>query len=68
MSAFKQWLTSYLNLKILHTDNFGEFKNKVMKNYWKENNIDYIIKVPYNAQHHGAVEAFNKTIQVFYIS
>ena len=26
LSAFKQWLTSYLNPKILHTDNGGEFK------------------------------------------
>ena len=31
LSAFKQWLTSYLNPKILHTDNGEEFKNKVME-------------------------------------
>ena len=42
MRTFKQWLTSYLNTKNLHTDNFGEFRNKVMENYLKENNIDHI--------------------------
>ena len=31
LSAFKQWLTSYLNPKNLHTDNGGEFKNKMME-------------------------------------
>ena len=31
LSAFKQWLTSYLKSKILHTNNGGEFRNKEMK-------------------------------------
>ena len=48
MSAFKQWLTSYLKQKILHLDNGEEFRNKVMENYLKENNVDHIIKGPYN--------------------
>ena len=37
LSAFKQWLTSYWKPKILHTDNGGEFSDKVI-----ENNIDHI--------------------------
>ena len=41
VNAFKQWLTSYLKPKILNTDNGREFKNKVIENYLKENNIDY---------------------------
>ena len=59
-------MTSYLKPKILHTDNDGEFKNKVMENYLKENNIDHITGCPYNPQHQGAVEVFNKTIQDFF--
>ena len=69
LSASKQWLTSYLKPKILHTDNSGEFRNKVMEIYLKENNIDPITGGLYNPQHQGSVEAFNKTIRdFFYIS
>ena len=39
-----------------------------MEIYLKENNIDHIIKGPYNSQHQGSVEAFNKTIKDFLIS
>ena len=35
-----------------------------MDNYLK-NNIDHITGGPYNQQHQGAVEMFNKTIQNF---
>ena len=31
LSFIKQWLTSYFKPKMLHTDNGGEFRNKVMK-------------------------------------
>ena len=68
LSAFKQWLTFYLKSKNLHTDNCGEFKNKVMENYLKESNIYHITGGPYNPQHQGAVEALNKTIKNFLIS
>ena len=34
----------------------------------KENNIDHITGGPYNPQHQGAVEVFNKTIQDILIS
>ena len=64
LSAFKQWFTSYL----LHLDNGEEFRNKVMENYLKENNIDHIIEGPYNSHHQGAVEALNKTFKIFDIS
>ena len=39
-----------------------------MENYLIENNIDHIIGGPYNSQHQGAVEAFNKNIKTFDIS
>ena len=40
-----------LKIKNLHLDNGEEFRNKVMENYLKENNIDHIIEGPYNSQH-----------------
>ena len=52
----------------LHFDNGEEFRNKVMENYLKENNIDHIIEGPYNSQNQGAVDAFNKTFKIFNIS
>ena len=51
MSAFKQWLASYLKQKTLHLDNGWKFRNKVMENYLKENNVDHIIECHYNSQH-----------------
>ena len=53
--------------KNLHLDNDEEFRNKVMENYLKKY-IDHIIEGPYNSQHQGAVEAFNKTFKIFDIS
>ena len=61
-------MTSYLKQKTLHLDNGEEFRNKVMENYLKVNNIDHIIEGTYNSQHQGAVEAFNKTFKIFDIS
>ena len=57
-----------LKPKILHLDNGWKFRNKVIKNYLNENNIDNIIEVPYNSQYQGAVEEFNKTIKIFDIN
>ena len=54
--------------KNLHLDNGEEFRNKVMENYLKENNIDHIIEGSYNSQHQGAVETLNKTFKIFDIS
>ena len=46
LSVFKQRFTSYLKPKILQTDNGGEFWNKVMEKYLKENNFDHTIEGP----------------------
>ena len=54
--------------KNLHLDHGWKFRNKVMDNNLKENNIDHIIGCPYNSQHQGAVEALNKNIKIFDIS
>ena len=55
----------HLILFYLHTGNGGEFKNKMMENYLKENNIDHITIGLYNPKHQEAVEVFYKTIQDF---
>ena len=54
--------------KNLYLDNGEEFRNKLIENYLKENNIDHIIEGPYNSQLQGAVEALNKTFKIFDIS
>ena len=68
MSASKQRLTSYLKPKMLHLDNGWKFRNKMIQDCLKENNIDYIIEGPYNSQNQGADESFNKAIKIFDIS
>ena len=68
MGTFKQWLTSYLKQKKLYLDHGWKFRNKVMENYLKENNIDHITGGPYYPQHQGAVNALNKNIKIFDIS
>ena len=68
LSVSKQILTSYLKPKMLHLDIGWKFRNKVIQNCLKENNIDYIIEGHYNSQHQGAVESFNKAIKIFDIS
>ena len=50
---------------ILQTDNGADFKNKTMKQFCQENNIQQVYVVPYNPQHQGAIEAFNRTVQEF---
>ena len=68
LSVSKQRLTSSLKLKMLHLDNGWKFRNKVIQNCLKENNIVYMIEGPYNSQHQGAAESFNKAIKIFDIS
>ena len=50
---------------ILHTDNGAEFKNKIINKLFSERNVQQIYGVPYNPQHQGSVEAFNRNIQDF---
>ena len=61
-------MTSYLKQNILHLDNGWKFRNKVMQNCLKENNVDHIIEDTYNSQHQRDIEAFNKTFKIFDIS
>ena len=51
---------------ILQTDNGTEFKNSITNQFWFERSIQHIFRTPYNSQHQGAVEAFNRTVQNFF--
>ena len=54
--------------KILQSDNWGEFKNSLLEQYWSKVNVRQIFGSPYHPQSQGSVEAFNRTIQDFLIS
>ena len=64
LRAFKRWIRAHYIPTILQTDNGTEFK-KTMNQFYQENNIQQVYGVPYNPQHQGAVEAFNRTVQDF---
>ena len=51
--------------KILQTDNGKEFVNDKLKSFLDKQSIKHITGAPYHPQSQGAVEAFNKTIQIF---
>ena len=63
--AFKKWVTTHNVPLSLQTDNGTEFKNSVLKEFCKQKKIKQIFGTPYNPQHQGAVEAFNRTVQDF---
>ena len=65
LRAFKKWITTHNTPMILQTDNGAEFKNKIISQFCSERNVQQIYGVPYNPQHQGAVEAFNRTVQDF---
>ena len=68
MNAFKRWITSYLKSIILHLDNGWKFRNKVMENYLKENNIDLIKGGPYYPQIKKPLKRLIKLFKIFMIS
>ena len=45
------------------SDNGREFKNNLIENYLKENNIKFIHWAPYNPHSQGVVERFHQTIK-----
>ena len=48
--------------KLLHTDNGGEFRNKILGDICKEKGIKQIHGAPYHCQSQGLVERFNRTL------
>ena len=65
LGAFKKCITTHNVPTTLQTDNGTEFKNSIMNQFWFERHIQHILGTPYNPQHQGAVEAFNRTVQDF---
>ena len=51
----------------IYTDNGAEFKNKLIKSYWEGKGINFVNGTPGHPQSQGAIEAFNKTVQIFII-
>ena len=68
LRAFKKCVTTHNIPYWLQTDNGREFKNDILEKFCESKGIAWIYGVPYNPQHQGAVEAFNKTVQNFLTS
>ena len=49
----------------MHTDNGAEFKNKIIKSYWEGKGIYFVNGTPGHPQSLDAIEAFDKTVQIF---
>ena len=52
-------------LKILQVDNGTEFKNSLLDNYCKSNNIKLMLFTPYHPQTNSGCEAVNKEIRKY---
>lgn len=50
-------------IKVLRTDNGGEYVNGVFMEYLKKNGIKHELTVPYNPEQNGAAERVNRTIK-----
>ena len=68
LRAFKKCVTTHNIPDWLQTDNGREFKNNILEKICESKGIARIYGVPYNPQHQGAVEAFNRTVQNFLTS
>ena len=66
--VFKNLETFFENFgkpKILQVDNGREFKNQILINYCKENNVRLVHSSPYHPQTNGVVEVTHKEIQKY---
>ena len=64
---FKEFHTYVVNItgkpvKILRSDNGGEYTSKEFESYLKENGITHQLSVPYNPAQNGVAERMNRTI------
>ena len=64
---FKEFHTYVVNItgkpvKILRSDNGGEYTSKEFESYLKENGIIHQLSVPYNPAQNGVAERMNPTI------
>ena len=63
LNCFKEFCILVGTPKILQTDNGGEYKNNLFKNYCDENNIKHIFSSPYHPESNGIVEVSHKEIR-----
>lgn len=49
-------------IKILRTDNGGEYCNERLKHFLKERGIKHELTVPYSPEQNGVAERYNRTI------
>ena len=67
LEKFKEFHTYAVNIsgkpvKILRSDNGGEYTSKEFESYLKENGIIHQLSVPYNPAQNGLAERMNRTI------
>ncbi|CAI7892682.1 unnamed protein product [Closterium sp. NIES-53] len=67
-AALKEWMPraqreSGHKVKVIHTDNGGEFIGADFEGVLKKKGIQHQLTVPYNPQQNGVAERFNRTLQ-----
>ncbi|CAI7821684.1 unnamed protein product [Closterium sp. NIES-53] len=68
-AVLKEWMPraqreSRHKVKVIRTDNGGEFIGADFESVLKKKGIQHQLTVPYNPQQNGVVERFNRTLQV----
>ena len=67
LEKFKEFFNYAKNIsgkqvKIIHTDNSGEYQSKEFESFLKDNGITHQTTVPYNPEQNGVAESMNRTI------
>ncbi|CAI7738879.1 unnamed protein product [Closterium sp. NIES-54] len=67
-AVLKEWMPKALResghkVKVIHTDNGGEFIGADFEAVLKKKGIQHQLTVPYNPQQNGVAERFNRTLQ-----
>ena len=65
IKALKSCLTTHNKPRMIQSDNGGEFSSREFKQFLLKYNIEHKFGPPYRPKWQGAVESFNKTIQIF---
>ena len=63
LNCFKQFILEFGIPLSVGTDNGREFKNKLLSDYMKDNNIKYVHGLPYKPHSQGVCERVHKTIK-----
>ena len=63
LNSFKSFITEYGVPLSVGTDNGREFKNKLLSDYMKDNNIKYVHGLPYKPHSQGVCKRVHRTIK-----